>query len=166
MKLILLLSLVCLSSCSKGQDTARNDSRRINPPPTAEEMSHYRIVQNEAKTAYAVQSTNTSWVDEHAWWQRGNTWNTLRECTNDIHDAVGEWRKRQNPMKWNVLPDASALEKTNYVVQVHDEAKIPTEIVYTLRGQNGAGWFTWTNNLGFGGCITNATFSITTWKTN
>lgn len=102
--LILLLSslTVFVSSCSNAQDAehARNADWRITPPPTEEEMSHYRIVRNEANTAYAVQSSNTCWLNEHSWWQNGNTWNTLAEATNDIHADVGSWRKRQHPDKW------------------------------------------------------------------
>ncbi len=106
MKINVLFLMVCLcAGCSKAQDAehARNADWRITPPPTEEEMSHYRIVRNEANTAYAVQSSNTCWLDEHSWWQHGNTWNTLGECTNDIHSDVEAWRKRQHPEKWNPI---------------------------------------------------------------
>ncbi len=104
MKYILLFVMAMLCGCSHAEDTAINDSWRIIPPPTKEEMSHYRIVQNESKTTYAVESTNTCWLDEHEWLHMGNTWNTLRECTNQIHSDVAAWRKRQHPEKWRPIP--------------------------------------------------------------
>lgn len=118
MKIKMLFLIVCLcAGCSKAQDAehARNADERITPPPTEEEMSHFRIVRNEANTAYAVQSTNTSWVDKNGWWQQGNTWNTLAECTNDIHWGVGEWRKREHPEKWIPIEASSGIPTNNGV---------------------------------------------------
>lgn len=113
----LLILTLTITGYSKAQETARNDDWRITPPPTDDEMSHYRIVQNEAKTAYAVQSTNTSWLDEHDWFQMGNTWNTLRECTNDIHEDVRLWRKRAHTENWVPVPfhAIKLMQVTNYM---------------------------------------------------